>query len=92
MNDSKENKSENCFLQESTVDCFLFNSVGIYCILLFIVSLLSNLKLIWILIKNKKEMLHQINILILVLALLSLIGTLLGLPLITITAFACKFV
>jgi hypothetical protein len=92
MNDSKENNSKNCVHEEPAVDCFLFTSAGIYCIFLFIISLLSNSKLIWIIYKYKKELFHQINILILVLAILSLLGTLLGLPLIIIMAFSCKFV
>jgi hypothetical protein len=93
MNDSnKENNSKNCLNEEPSVDCFFYASVGIYCIFLFIVSLISNSKLIWIIYKNKKELLHQINILILVLAILSLVGTLFGLPLIIITGFYCKFV
>ena len=88
----KEISSKNCSSDSSIDDCPLLNSVAIYCVLLFLVSLVSNFMIILILIKNKKELLHQINILIFVLAFLNLIGTLIGLPVVMITAFKCKFV
>ena len=66
---------------------FIFENIGIYCVLLIIVSTISNSVLIFILVKNRKKLLHHLNILILVLAILSLIGTLLELPLVIDTAF-----
>ena len=58
--------------------------IAIYTIILFVVSIASNSSLIWILVKNKK-LLQRANILILALTILNLLGTLIELPIVTIT-------
>jgi hypothetical protein len=72
--------------------CSELINIGIYVVILFIVSLISNITLIYILIKHKKQLLNRINIQIFVLSILNLIGTLIELPMVGIAAFACKYV
>ena len=74
------------------VDCKILISLGVYCFLLFILSIITNTILIWLLVKYKKDLMQQINSLILALAILALIGTMIGLPTVLITLFQCKFV
>ena len=73
------------------VDCSTLQLVGVYCIILFLISIISNSLLILILIRNRKKLLTSVNIFIFALAILSLIPTLIELPLLTITAFKCKY-
>ena len=65
------------------VDCSTLQLVGVYCIILFLISIISNSLLILILIRNRKKLLTSVNIFIFALAILSLIPTL--------TAFKCKY-
>ena len=51
----------------------------------YIVSIASNCLLIWVLMKNKKELLNHVNNLIVVGSMLSLLGTFINLPKIAIT-------
>ena len=74
---------------EKTVDCPSLRIMGIYCIFVTFISIFSNTLLISVLIKHK-ELLKRENILVLVLAILNLIGTLVSMPLVTISAFQCK--
>jgi hypothetical protein len=76
---------------EIHIDCRILKIVGIYCILLFIVSSASNITIIWILLKNKKNLFKKIYILIFALAVLSLFGKLTELPLIITTVFKCRY-
>ncbi len=68
----------------------IFEKIGIYCVSLLIASTISNSVLIFILVNNRKKLLHHLNILILVLAILSLMGTFLELPLVINTAFKAE--
>ena len=72
------------------IECSTLTNIGIYCIILFILSMVLNITLIWILIKNRKELLNSANALILSLSILSLLGTLVELPMISATSFACR--
>lgn len=74
---------------EVHVDCQVLSIFGVYCILLFIVSTSANITVLWILLKNR-NLLKHIYILIFALAVLSLLGTIVELPLIIITAFKCR--
>ena len=65
-------------------------SIGIFCIVLLIISLISNTTLIWILLKNKTELLCYSNILVLFLAIISLIGAIIELSIIITTTFKQK--
>jgi hypothetical protein len=71
------------------VDCEQLKPIAIYCVVLFIVSLISNPTLIWILLRNR-ELMNPVNVLILALASLSIIGTLIELPLVSVSAILCK--
>ena len=72
-----------------SVECYKLVPIATYCIILFIVALTTNLALIWILLKNK-ELLHNANILILALSVLNIIGSLLELPFVLVSAILCK--
>ena len=74
----------------SSVECYKLVPIATYCVILFIVALSANLTLIWILLKNK-ELLHNANILILALSVLNTIGTVLELPLVSVSAILCKY-
>jgi hypothetical protein len=84
-----ENITKNCSIIIDSVDCSILKYAGVYCILLIVISITTNTTLIWLLLKNRKDMLHNFNILILALAILSLFGTLFGLPTVMITTFSC---
>ena len=73
-----------------SVECYKLVPIATYCIILFIVALTTNLTLIWVLLKNK-VLLHNANILILALSVLNTIGTVLELPLVSISAIRCKY-
>ena len=69
--------------------CKILKPTGVYCVLLFLTSVISNLTILWIQIKNKMLFQH-VNLLIFAIAILSLIGTVVELPLIITTSFKCK--
>ena len=78
------------FLRLPLVECSILTNIGIYCVILFILSMILNITLIWILIKNRKKLLDSTNALILSLSILSLLGTLVELPMVSVTSFACR--
>ena len=75
---------------EPLVTCLTLNWIGFYCIILFIISFISNLALIWIYAINRKYLIHGPNVLLFALTVLSFIGTLIELPLVAASAFNCK--
>ena len=87
MNSTKMNDTD----AEHLFDCSVLNSVGIYCVIVMSIALVSNIILIWILLKHKKELLKNLNILILIVSLLSLIGTFFGFPILIATCFKCRY-
>ncbi len=77
----------------SAVKCNLLNYFGIYYLILFIISIISNIAILYILAKNRKSsMIRGRNILILVLVLLNLLGTIVALPIVIMTSFSCRYV
>ena len=86
-----ENYTNSSTIDTKPFDCLILKFVGIYCILIFIISIASNVSLIWVLLSNKKKLLHQFNILIFALAVLSLLGAIVDLPLVIITSFECRY-
>ena len=91
----KENLSNSLnnsdpYSRHALVECSILTNIGIYCLVLFIVSIILNGTLIWILIKHRKKLLDSINTLILSLSMLSMLGTLIELPMVAIAAFSCK--
>ena len=82
--------SSDPYSRSALVECSILTNVGIYCVVLFIISITLNLVLIWILIKHRQQLLDSINALILSLSILSLLGTLIELPMVAIAAFSCK--
>ena len=72
------------------VECYKLVPIGIYCVLLYIVGIISNPTLICIILRNK-ELMNPVNLLILALASLNLVGILIELPLVATSSFVCKF-
>ncbi len=71
------------------VACFTLIPIAVYTILLFIVAFISNPTLIWILLRNK-ELMSPVNVLILALSALNIVGTLIELPLVTVSSMLCE--
>lgn len=63
--------------------------LGTYIIILFISSLISNITLIWIYLKNR-QYLNNIHLLKLTLAIINTIGTVISLPLVALRALSSK--
>ncbi len=74
------------------VACSTLRSIGIYIVVLFIISFISNITLIYALIKYRKNLLTALNIQILCLSILNLFGTMIELPMVGIAAFVCRFI
>ena len=71
-------------------DCVVLNDIGIISIIVLIISVLSNLMLIWLLVRYNKELLNGINLLVLAVSILNLIGTIVAFPILRITSFKCR--
>jgi hypothetical protein len=76
---------------EPPVDCYILSYIGIYCIVLFVISFISNTTLLILIIKFSNELLKN-NLLMMWLIILNLIGTLIELPLVATSAFKCKYI
>ena len=72
-------------------ECSVLEYFVSYFLILFIISITSNTTVIWNYIKYRKKLLKNVNILTFALVVLSLIETLVGLPIDIITAFSCKY-
>ena len=70
----------------------LLTAVSIYTAILFFISSFTNSSLIIIILKNKKELLQNVNVLSLALGFFNLIGTLIGLPVAAITALKHEYI
>ena len=81
--------NDDWLVPKNILDCKILKFISIYFIILFVTSITSNFTLIWILKKNKR-LLNQYNILVLSLAGLSLIGTLVSLPIKIASSFSCR--
>ena len=86
----KNATNDELFNPNVVVECYKLKSIGVYSSVLFIIGLISNPTLIGIILRNR-DLWNEINILLAVLALLNLIGVLIELPLVTISAFMCRF-
>ena len=86
-----KSNSSDLYGPDPLLTCSELKNIGIYVVILFIISVISNITLIYILIKNKKHLLNEVNIQIFALSILSLIGTLIELPMVGIAAFACRY-
>ena len=80
---------KNWFAPDALAEPKTLHNIAIYTIILFIVSVISNSTVAWILMKNKR-LLHRANILILALTIINLLGTLIQLPLLMISTFYKK--
>ena len=87
----KNSTNENWEPPEPPVDCYTLYYIGVYCIVLFVISFISNTTLLILIIKFSKELLKN-NLLMMWLIILNLIGTLIELPLVAISAFKCKYI
>jgi hypothetical protein len=87
----KNSTNENWEPPEPPVDCYTLNYIGVYCIVLFVISFISNTTLLILIIKFSKELLKN-NLLMMWLIILNLIGTLIEFPLVAISAFKCKYI
>ena len=76
----------------SAVKCNLLNYFGIYYVILFTISIISNMFILCILVKNRKRSSDGRSILTLVLVLLNLLSTSIALPIVILTSFSCKYV
>ena len=88
--DFNETKIEEEWSPKALVECYKLQIIGGYCIFLFIAGIIANPTIIWIILKNKK-LINPVNILVVALAILNTIGVLIELPLVTISAFMCRF-
>lgn len=75
---------------KALAECYELKLIGGYCIVLFVVGIIANPLLIWIILKNK-TLINSVNIVILSLTILNTIGLLAELPLVTLSAIMCKF-
>ena len=83
------NASNNWIIPKVPVECNKLIPIYIYCIILFVTALASNLLLIKILMKNK-DLMNPINFLALSLAIMNLLGALFEMPFVTVSAILCK--
>lgn len=72
------------------VECSSLRYIGLYCTILFILGVIANPLLIWIILRNN-DLINSTNLLIVTLAILNTIGILIELPLVSASAFLCKF-
>ena len=76
-------------IPEVLVECYKLKIIAGYTVILFIVSMIANPTLIWIVLRNN-ELMNPANALVLPLSLLSIIGTIIELPLTATSASLCK--
>ena len=89
INDSMlENPNDDFLLPET--ECYTLKPFGGYLIILITISFISNSSVIFVFIKNRKDLLKHINIMTFISVIISLIETLVGIPVAIITAFSCK--
>ncbi len=90
MNSIKNSSIENFTLPTSIPinDCSSFKMIGVYLIVVFMLSIISNSILIWIFVVTK-TLRKPTDILIISLTLNNLMGTVLFLPPIIVSNFTC---
>jgi hypothetical protein len=75
---------------EVPVECYKLIPISVYCVLLFILSTISNATLMLIFLKNK-DLMNPVNLFVFVLAALNFIGTIIEIPLVTFSAITCRY-
>lgn len=90
MNGSLLKENIDPFDAESPVECFKLKIIAVYCLIIFLLSLITNSILIWILVFYK-ELRNSMNTFMLALSICNLIGSLIELPMVIISNFNCKF-
>ena len=89
MNSNSTEKINEWVAYDVPVACYKLKIVALYSTILFVVSMIANPSLIWIILRNK-DLMNPANACVLPLAVLSIIGTLIELPLVTTSASLCK--
>ncbi|RNA28085.1 melanopsin [Brachionus plicatilis] len=78
------------FEVEPTVECYKLQAIAIYCLIIFLLSLIANSVLLWILIYFK-ELRNSMNAFMLALTVCNLVGSLIEIPMVIISNFNCKW-
>ena len=73
----------------SPVECYKLRIIAFYCIFIFLLSLIANSILLWILIYFK-ELRNSLNSFMLALTSCNIVGTVIELPMVIISNFSCK--
>ena len=84
-----QNNTNDKIGKPSPIECTQLRSVAIYCLILFILSLLSNSILLIILIRHK-EFRNATSIFMISLTILNLFGSLLEFPFVIFSNFYCR--
>jgi hypothetical protein len=74
------------------VDCQILKGFGVYSIMLFLISIISNGILIFVILKHKSLLMTNTNVLILTVSIINLLATILYSPFTTIATFNCDFI
>lgn len=88
-NISNETASFSYYGRMSPVECYKLNMIAVYCIVLFILSVLFNFSLVLIFARYK-EMRTNLNMFVFTLTILNLIGTISELSLVIPSNMYCK--
>ena len=88
MNLSKFNK-DYLFARQSPIDCSTLKVASYYLVLIFVIGVVSNSLLIWILCSSKK-LWTNLNISILVLSVINLMAILTEVPLAAVNNYSCR--
>ena len=88
MNFSKLNK-DYLIARQSPIDCSTLKVASYYLVLIFVIGVVSNTLLIWILCSNKK-LRTNLSIYILVLSVINLMATLTEVPIAAVNNYNCR--
>lgn len=84
-------KTIKMFEQPITIDCSHLRYIGVYLCSLFLLAFISNLIVIVAFYKNR-DLFTPVNTLIFSLIILNLLGSIMEIPIVAISAFKCKYV
>lgn len=91
MLDNTTNRLLDKYSLEPPVECFKLNLIGIFCIILFVLSAFFNSILLWTFIRNK-SLRTSLNIFIIALTCCNLLGTLIELPFVIVSNLKCQWI
>lgn len=91
MSNNTTNRFIDEYSLESPVECYKLNLVGIFCLVLFLLSTFFNSTLLWTFIRQK-SLRTSINVFILALTCFNLFGTVVELPFIIVSNLKCRWV